>query len=331
MSRKKLLGFFPAIFMLVMGLTANIASAQDEMLRIGCGATVELCDWLAFESAQISGVEVAVTKAEPSVLIDGLKADYMARRSRFDLLWGLPSIYLHRAIQDDLLRHLNITQIDRQFRWSRQLWDDSEGYIIGVYAGTLVLVTNPVTITDSFSPPTCWADLADITMQGNIVMDKRLDVSFSALMSQIFTKMFGPVRARQMIEQIRRNAGNEGLETDSALMDVVLGFKSTTVGLAHDAMPYYSFFSPLITAPPCEGTGAVIFGAAIPYYSNNPESASYFVDFSLSTGFQNEVSNHVSGAMFSNPDSPPSEIYLDRRLLNIINIDPLAEDLLMSK
>lgn len=319
---------FLKCLVLSSGLISNSVSAQEELLKIGCGASVELCGWLANESSEISGIELAVTRAEPGVLIDWMVEDYATRRSRFDLLWGLPSIFLQRLRQEGLLRQLNTTQVDQQFRWSRQLWEDSNELMIGLYAGTLVLVTNPVPLLDTLSAPSCWADLADIKLQGKIVLDTDPDMAIAAAMNQTMVKLFGTIRARQTMEQIQRNAGNEGLETSSALMDVVLGFKPITVSLAHDAIPFFSFFSPLITTAPCEGTGVVIFGAAIPYYSTKPESASYFVDFTLSSGFQNEVVNDISGAMFSNPESLPSTYYQDRRLLNIINIDPFSSNIL---
>lgn len=296
-----------------------------DVLRIACSAPVALCDWLAVQSPELTGVSVDVVYANAHQVLGWMAEDQAHNRARFDLWWGAGSSMVMSALQQGRLRPLPSTEQPQQLRWSRQLWETSGQHLAGLYTGSLVLVTNPVAMRpDSLPAPRCWTDLADSAYQNQILWAPPEQSELTQRALDTIRGVHEPAQAERLIRQIRANIGNAVIKTESALMDVILGHRAMTIAMAHEAIPFYSFYSPLITTPPCEGSGYIIAAAAIPRYSLQPELATAFVDFTLSVEFQNAVVNKVSGAIFSHPEATPSRIYQDRRLLNVTPLDPLA-------
>lgn len=295
-----------------------ISPVQSEQLKIACSATERLCSWLNQDQNALRGVDVNVLSISASDVQQTLQISPID--SGFDIWWGAPSDMLLSAANDGLLRPFQPANIHHQLRWSRQLWDASEGQAVGIFAGTLGIISNPIALAPFNLPaPRCWSDLGDIQYRGHLLLEQFATSGNMFTFLSTLHHLFNTAQAQHLSQQIKLNANYKN-DIDS-LRAVATGDRGITVALVHEAKLLYSFYSPLVVSMPCEGSNFVMGGASIIKTTKNPDLASAFIEYTLSNEFQNEVINTVSTQMFSNINTAQSEVYQNYQYLNVINYD----------
>lgn len=292
--------------------------AQSEQLTVACSASERLCSWLRNDENALRGIDLNIESMTASDVLRALRES--PGDTDIDVWWGAPDDLLLKAAEENLLRAFEPANLHNQLRWSRQLWDTSNEQAVGLYAGTLAIITNPIALIPSNLPaPRCWTDLSDIQYRGQLILEapETSDITFTFLST--LHRLFDTSQAKQLSEQIKLNAQN-GSGADS-LRRVAIGDRGITVALVHEAMLLYSFYSPLVVNMPCEGSGFVMDGAAISQATTVPGPASAFIEYTLSNEFQSAVVNTVSTQMFSNVGTAQSEVYRNHDFLNVINHD----------
>lgn len=293
-------------------------TAMANQLTIACSASERLCNWLGDDEYGLRGIELNIEHMAPADVLTQLRA--RPDQSDIDLWWGAPGDMLMQAVDEGLLQRFEPANLDNQLRWSRQVWERSDGQAVGIFAGTLAIISNPIALVPANLPsPRCWSDLGDPQYRGQLLLEGPTESSNTFTFLSTVRHIFDQGQTERLIQEIQQNAQN-GSANDS-LRRVATGDRGITIALVHDAVLLYSFYSPLVVNVPCEGSGYVIGGAGISNSTNQFGPAAAFIEYTLSGDFQSAVVNDVSPQMFSNINAAPSEIYRNREYLNLVNHD----------
>lgn len=307
-----------AVFACALSLLTLAGPAQSEQLNVACSASERLCNWLRNDESAMRGIELNIESMSAFDVLQTLRA--APNDPGIDVWWGAPGDMLLSAANEGLLRPFQPANLDNQLRWSRQLWDTSDGQAVGIYAGTLGIISNPIALVPSNLPaPRCWTDLGDIQYRGHLVLEAPETSGNTFTFLSTLHHLFDTAQAKRLSQQIKLNAQN-GSDVDP-LRAVATGDRGITVALVHEALLLYSFYSPLVVNMPCEGSGFVLGGAGISQATSNQRLAGAFIEYTLSNEFQGAVVNTVSSQMFSNINTEQSDVYQDQQYLDVINHD----------
>lgn len=295
------------------------ALADQSVLSVVCGATVELCQRIEGLYRESHDDDIQVAR-----MSSGEVLSYLERQDdpAFDIWWGGTGDTHLRAADSGLLAPFEPNNLDQQLRWSRHFWRMSASQSVGVYAGTLVLVSNQgVLQTQNLSAPRCWSDLGDPNYRNAIIITDPSISGTSFLFLGTLMQIFGDARGERLLSEIRQNTQGEARSGFDALQRVVDGHNGITVAFAHDVIPMTSGRDDIEVYVPCEGAGYEIGAASIVRGTELPNRAVRFIEFTLSDTVQNDLISLPTHQMFSNVFASPSAVYEDLQFLNLINYD----------
>lgn len=307
---------------LLMCCTAVFAQPSGVHLSVACGITHEVCQWLEEQYSEHSGTAISIDRLSSGEVLQLLEARIDADKKPYDVWWGGTGDTHLKAAESGLLERFELRNLNDQLRWSRQFWQQSSGKSVGVYAGTLVLVSNrDVLLTKNLSPPQCWSDLGDPRYRSQIIIADPASSGTSFIFLGTILQLFNDVQGERLLREIQQNTqGNTGSGYD-ALQHVIQGDHGIAVAFAHDVVPFLDENPQVEVHAPCEGTGYEIGAASVVKGTANLERSIAFIEFTLSHEVQNQLVNVPTYQMLSNINSRPSPVYEDRRYLNVINYD----------
>ena len=312
------------ILRIVAIVLVSITVSHAEPLRVACGATSAVCDWLEVHFNQASELEVTITRASSGEVLQQLNVP--PGQQPYDLWWGGTGDTHIQAGRLGLLQPFKPEWIDQQLLWSRHFWDLSEEQSIGIYAGTLVLVTNREALLPATLPAvSCWSELGDPKYRGQLLVADpgTSGTSFTALATIL--QLYDEAQANRLIREIRLNVQGRSTSGYETLQRVLLGERAVTLAFAHDVFPLIDAVdSSVVVHSPCEGTGYEIGAASISRDASSLDSARKFIDFTLTEAVQNQLVNGLTHQMFSNIGTQASRVYQDEELLNVIHYDFLT-------
>lgn len=227
----KLLILRAIIFFIVLSGTT-----QGEPLRIACGATSAVCEWLEAHVNATTEQNVVITRASSGEVLQQLNVS--RGNQPYDLWWGGTGDTHIQAGRLGLLQPFKPETIDQQLLWSRHFWDMSAEQSIGIYAGTLVLVTNRSALLPATLPAvSCWSELRDPKYRGQLLVADpgTSGTSFAALATIL--QLYDETQARRLIREIRLNVQGRSTSGYETLQRVLMGERAVTLAFAHDVFP----------------------------------------------------------------------------------------------
>lgn len=314
----------PILISLALFIVGIGGSSQAEPLRVACGATSAVCEWLEGHFNDTTDGEAIITRASSGEVLQQL--DVSVGTQPYDLWWGGTGDTHIQAGRLGLLQPFKPERIDQQLLWSRHFWDLSEEQSIGIYAGTLVLVTNRSALLPGSLPAvSCWSELGDPQYRGQLLVADpgTSGTSFAALATIL--QLYDEAQARRLIREIRLNVQGRATSGYETLQRVLMGERAVTLAFAHDVYPLIDETDgQVVVQSPCEGSGYEIGAASISRDARSFEKAKAFIDFTLTEAVQNQLVNGLTHQMFSNVGTNASSVYQDEQLLNVIHYDVLT-------
>ncbi|MFC3852928.1 extracellular solute-binding protein [Salinispirillum marinum] len=291
-------------------------------LSVACGATHEVCQWLGDQYQRQTGEAITVDRLSSGEVLQILEAHINAVEKPYDVWWGGTGDTHLKAVESGLLERFEPDNLAQQLRWSRQFWQQSSGHSVGVYAGTLAIVSNlDVLVTKNLTPPQCWSDLGDPRYRSQIIIADPSLSGTSFLFIGTVLQLFDDVQGERLLSEIQQNTQGKTGSGYDALQRVIQGNHGVTVAFVHDVLPLLADNPQVVVHAPCEGTGYEIGAASVVKGTMNYELSNEFIEFTLSHEIQNQLVGESTFQMFSNINSAPSPVYENREYLNVINYD----------
>lgn len=304
----------------LLWLSSALLYGEEPDVRIACSPFVAVCEWLAEDFSATFDISVDMTRMSSGEVLRELYAD--PGEQSFDLWWGGTGDAHLQAAQSGLLQPIEPANLDEQLRWSRYFWELSDHQSVGLYTGTLVLITNRAALApSSLQPVSCWSDLGDPRYRGQLLIadPSTSGTSFTALAT--IMHLYEEAEATRLIQEISLNVEGRSTSGFDPVERVLAGERAITIGFAHDVYRALDGQDQISITPPCEGTGYEIAAISMTRDARNTELVERLVEYSLTAAAQNALVNEVTHQMFSNQATERSDVYQDWSLLDVINYD----------
>lgn len=306
----------------LLWLSSPMLLGSEPDVRIACSPFIAVCEWLTEDFASTFDISVSMTRMSSGEVLRTLYTD--EGKQPFDLWWGGTGDAHLQAAQSDLLQAIEPSNLDDQLRWSRHFWELADHQSVGLYTGTLVLVTNRAVLApNSLQPPRCWSDLGDPQYRGQLLIadPHTSGTSFTALAT--IMHLYEEAEATRLIQEISLNVEGRSASGFDPVDRVLAGERAITIGFAHDVYRALDDQEQINITPPCEGTGYEIAAISMTRDARNTDLVQALIEYSLTAFAQNALVNDVTHQMFSNQSTERSDVYQDWSLLNVINYDLL--------
>jgi len=307
------------LLMLNCVMASAVVAAQVPALNVYCSAKPISCSYLKMQMESVFDMPSQVHVKSSGKVLRLLEE---GNQKGVDLWWGGTGDTHLKAAESDLLNPIEISNLDNQLFWSRNILEISGQRSLGIYAGVLGVIVNKKVLSElSLDTPLCWSDLGDPRYKSQIIIgDPNVSGTAYTFLSTLF-QIFKGEKTRQMISDIKQNIRHTTSSGYKALAPLIKGDNAISIVFIHDVVPILEDNDELEIVIPCEGTGYEIGAASILKNGKHPRLAQQFIELSTSPKIQNALASDIGLQLYSNIKTIRSRAYFDDRYFNLINYD----------
>ncbi len=273
--------------MLAILTTPQVVMGNSGSLNVVCSAEQPWCDLMATAFEKETGVDVAMVRKSTGETLAQVRAE--SENPKIDVWWGGTGDPHLIAAAEGLSQPSGV-DTGELLGWARNMAEISEGSAIGIYAGALGIAYNREVLEEKgLTPPSCWADLADVSYAGEIQVANPNSSGTAYTELATFVQLFGEDKAYEMLHEIGKNVNQYTKSGSAPSKAAARGETGISIGFMHDMVTLASSGFPLEIVAPCEGTGYEVGAVSVIAGAKNPENAVKWVEFALDAGVQSRA------------------------------------------
>lgn len=275
---------------------------------IACSIVQRHCDLIANSFSKFANVNVATVKFSSGRMNEELRSE----TNDIDAWIGGTAEHHLLAAKNNLTRRIFPTELRSLVEWSVDVWKNSDNRAIGLYSGTLGLVSNTKLLRiKDVQPPECWSDLAFARYKQDIILPNPNKSGTGYMLIGSLYQIYGHKEAKELFKGISGNIKEQIGSGHDALLTIANGEAMVGVGFAHDVKVLQEEGHDIQFTNPCEGGSQEIGAASLSSQSTKTNTGDMFIDFLLSSELQNELANSNFYQSLSNINTRSSKIYTE--------------------
>jgi iron(III) transport system substrate-binding protein len=283
-------------------LATRAAQAQGALVMY-CGVQEEWCRAMVNGFEKETGIKVSMTRKSSGEIYAQVKAE--AQNPRADIWWGGTGDPHMQAAEEGLTVEYKSPVMGELQDWAVRQWEQSKNRAVGIYSGALGFGYNVDEVkAKGLAEPKCWADLLDPRLKDEVqVADPNSSGTAYTLLATI-VQIMGEDKGFEYLKALHKNVNQYTKSGAAPAKATALG--ETTVGITflHDMVTMIVDKAPIVTVPPCEGTGYEIGSMSIIKGGKNLDNAKKFYDWALTPAAQKLGAEAKSYQVPSNKATP---------------------------
>lgn len=299
-------------------LAGGAASAQE--LNLICSADVVICERLVQEFEASHEITVNMVRLSSGEAYAKIRAE--GRNPQTDLWWGGTGDPHLQAAADGLTAEYQSPMLEQLQPWAVSQAETSDYHTVGVYSGALGWGYNTEIFAEKgLTPPQCWADLLDPSLQGEIqIADPNSSgTAYTALATLV--QLMGEDEAFEYLVALHQNVGQYTKSGSAPVKAAARGETGLGIVFMHDAVAQAEEGFPIEIVAPCEGTGYEIGSMSLIEGAQNPDEAKVFYDWVLTPEVQSIMPEAGSYQIPSNVNATAPEAAPDLESIKLIDYD----------
>jgi iron(III) transport system substrate-binding protein len=293
-----------SLAVLAVGTALGLQGAQAQgALVMYCAVQEEWCRAMVNGFEKETGIKISMTRKSSGEIYAQVKAE--AQNPRADIWWGGTGDPHMQAAEEGLTVEYKSPNMGELQDWAVRQWEQSRNRAVGIYSGALGFGYNTEQIKSKGLPELkCWADLLNPKLKDEVqVADPNSSGTAYTLLATI-VQIMGEDKGFEYLKALHKNVNQYTKSGAAPAKATALG--ETTVGITflHDMVTMIVDKAPIVTVPPCEGTGYEIGSMSIIKGAKNLDSAKKFYDWALTPAAQKLGAEAKSYQVPSNKETP---------------------------
>ena len=299
-------------------LTAGAAHAQE--LNLICSADVVICELLVEQFEAGHDIDVNMVRLSSGEAYAKIRAE--GRNPQTDLWWGGTGDPHLQAASDGLTMEYQSPMLEELHEWATRQAELSGYRTVGVYSGALGWGYNTeIFESKGITPPTCWADLLDPSLAGEIQIadPNSLGTAYTTLATLV--QLMGEDEAFAFLADMDANVSQYTKSGSAPVKAAARGETGLGIVFMHDAVAQSEEGFPVEVVAPCEGTGYEIGSMSLIEGAQNETEAKTFYDWVLGADVQSMMPEAGSFQIPSNASATPPEAAPNLDDIKLIDYD----------
>jgi iron(III) transport system substrate-binding protein len=289
-------------------LLSGVTSAQSQSLNIICSVQAEHCNLVQTVFSRSTGIKVNLVHKSSGEALAQLNAE--RANPKTDVWYGGTGDPHLQAAEQGLNEVYKSPSLPQLHTWAQQQAKQSDYKTVGIYSGPLGISYNTEGMAKKkMSAPKCWADLLDPKWKGEVQMPNPNTSGTAYVAIATLVQLMGEDNAFSYLKKLHPNISQYTRSGAGPVKNAARGENLIGVAFAHEAPVEAAAGFPVVSVPPCEGSGAEIGSMSIVKGARNLDAAKRFYEWAL-TGPAQELG--VAAKQFQMPSNKTAK--LDERM-----------------
>jgi iron(III) transport system substrate-binding protein len=289
-------------------ILASTASVQAQSLNIICSVQAEHCNLVQTVFSRSTGIKVNLVHKGSGEALAQLNAE--KANPKTDIWYGGTGDPHLQAAEQGLTDPYKSPSLPQLQPWAQQQAQQSDYKTVGIYSGPLGISFNTEGMArKKMQAPKCWADLLDPKWKGEVQMPNPNTSGTAYVVIATLVQIMGEEQAFSYLKKLHPNISQYTRSGAGPVKNAARGENLIGVAFAHEAPVEAASGFPVVSVPPCEGSGAEIGSMSIIKGARNLDSAKRFYEWAL-TGPAQELG--VAAKQFQMPSNKSAK--LDERM-----------------
>jgi len=271
-----------ALGAIMIGLVASSSAQAQGVIAFVCSAQVEYCQSLVTNFERASGAKVAMVRKSTGEAYAQIKAE--ASNPKIDLWWGGTGDPHLQAALEGLTEAYRSPMLPQLHDWALKQAERGGYRTVGVYAGALGIVYNPVQLAKrGIADIKCWSDLLNPRLKDEVqVADPNASgTAYTKLATLV--QIMGEDKSFEYMKALHKNINQYTKTGGAPVKATALGETTAGVVFMSDALVQILVEkAPVRSVAPCEGTGYEVGSMSLVKGARNMMEAKKFYDWLLS-------------------------------------------------
>lgn len=256
------------------------AAAQAQSLNVVCSVQAEQCSLVQTVFSRSTGIKVNMVHKASGEAMAQLNAE--KANPKTDIWYGGTGDPHLQAAELGLTEVYKSPSLSQLHPWAQQQAQQSGFKTVGIYSGPLGISYNTETMAKKkMQPPKCWAELIDPKWKGELQMPNPNTSGTAYVMLATLVQLMGEDKAFVYLRKLHNNISEYTRSGAAPVKNAARGETLVGLAFAHEAPVEAANGFPVVSTPPCEGSGAEIGSMSLVKGARNAEAAKRFYEWAL--------------------------------------------------